>query len=345
MAKEAGMKYIVITSKHHDGIALLNTPVGHTIFKDTDIRRDILKELVNEARKAGLKIGFYYSHALDWNNPGGMGWIPQNDAPNREASYADKAKYTDEIVIPHLHTIINDYKVDLIWWDMGASSAPEFKYRMMKAIKNIPGTERLIFNDRMEDKLTGDFKTPEQSIPDMPSNGDGTDWETCMTLNDNWGYAAHDIRWKTTEDVLQKLIDITSKGGNYLLNIGPKADGTFPAESINCLEEVGSWMKVNSEAIYGTIPSPFVSQLDWGRATRKEVDGKQFLYLHVFTQYWPKDGKLLVPDFGSGIKRAYLLIDAKKTSLPIDKMGDNHIFSLPLDAPDKISTTIVVETL
>ena len=345
MAKEAGMKYIVITSKHHDGIALLNTPVGHTIFKDTDIRRDILKELVNEARKAGLKIGFYYSQALDWNNPGGMGWIPQNDAPNREASYADKAKYTDEIVIPHLHTIINDYKVDLIWWDMGASSAPEFKYRMMKAIKNISGTERLIFNDRMEDKLTGDFKTPEQSIPDMPSNGDGTDWETCMTLNDNWGYAAHDVRWKTTEDVLQKLIDIASKGGNYLLNIGPKADGTFPAESINCLEEVGSWMKVNSEAIYGTIPSPFVSQLDWGRATRKEVDGKQLLYLHVFTQYWPKDGKLLVPDFGSGIKRAYLLIDAKKTSLPIDEMGDNHIFSLPLDAPDKISTTIVVETL
>ena len=345
MAKEAGMKYIVITSKHHDGIALLNTPVGHTIFKDTDIRRDILKELVNEARKAGLKIGFYYSQALDWNNPGGMGWIPQNDAPNREASYADKAKYTDEIVIPHLHTIINDYKVDLIWWDMGASSAPEFKYRMMKAIKNISSTERLIFNDRMEDKLTGDFKTPEQSIPDMPSNGDGTDWETCMTLNDNWGYAAHDVRWKTTEDVLQKLIDIASKGGNYLLNIGPKADGTFPTESINCLKEVGSWMKVNSEAIYGTIPSPFVSQLDWGRATRKEVDGKQLLYLHVFTQYWPKDGKLLVPDFGSGIKRAYLLIDAKKTSLPIDEMGDNHIFSLPLDAPDKISTTIVVEIL
>lgn len=345
MAKEAGMKYIVITSKHHDGIALLNTPVGHTIFKDTDIRRDILKELVNEARKAGLKIGFYYSQALDWNNPGEMGWIPQNDAPNREASYADKAKYTDEIVIPHLHTIINDYKVDLIWWDMGASSAPEFKYRMMKAIKNISGTERLIFNDRMEDKLTGDFKTPEQSIPDMPSNGDGTDWETCMTLNDNWGYAAHDVRWKTTEDVLQKLIDIASKGGNYLLNIGPKADGTFPTESINCLKEVGSWMKVNSEAIYGTIPSPFVSQLDWGRATRKEVDGKQLLYLHVFTQYWPKDGKLLVPDFGSGIKRAYLLIDAKKTSLPIDEMGDNHIFSLPLDAPDKISTTIVVEIL
>ena len=345
MAKEAGMKYIVITSKHHDGIALLNTPVGHTIFKDTDIRRDILKELVNEARKAGLKIGFYYSQALDWNNPGGMGWVPQNDTPNREASYADKAKYTDEIVIPHLHTIINDYKVDLIWWDMGASSTPEFKYRMMKAIKNIPGTERLIFNDRMEDKLTGDFKTPEQSIPDMPSNGDGTDWETCMTLNDNWGYAAHDVRWKTTEDVLQKLIDIASKGGNYLLNIGPKADGTFPTESINCLKEVGSWMKVNSEAIYGTIPSPFVSQLDWGRATRKEVDGKQLLYLHVFTQYWPKDGKLLVPDFGSGIKRAYLLIDAKKTSLPIDEMGDNHIFSLPLDAPDKISTTIVVEIL
>lgn len=345
MAKEAGMKYIVITSKHHDGITFLKTPVGHTVFKDTDIRRDLLKELVNEARIAGLKIGFYYSQALDWTNPGGMGWIPQNETPNKEASYEDKAKYTDEIVIPHLRTIIEDYKVDMLWWDMGISSTPEFKYRMMKSIKNLPGTQRLIFNDRMEDKLTGDFKTPEQSIPDMPSNGDGTDWETCMTLNDNWGYAAHDTRWKTTTDVLQKLIDITSKGGNYLLNIGPKADGTFPVESVNRLAEIGAWMKVNGEAIHGTKASPFVHQLDWGRATQKEIGGKKYFYLHVFTQHWPKDGQLLVPDFGSKIKKAYFLNDPKKTTLYIKKEGSNHLFSLPLKALDSISTTIVVEAL
>lgn len=345
MAKDAGMKYIVITSKHHDGITFLNTPVGHTVFKDTDIRRDLLKELVDEVRAAGLKIGFYYSQALDWTNPGGMGWIPQNDTPNKEASYEDRAKYTDEIVIPHLRTIIEDYKVDLLWWDMGISSTPEFKYRMMKSIKNLPGTQRLIFNDRMEDKLTGDFKTPEQSIPDMPSNGDGTDWETCMTLNDNWGYAAHDTRWKTTTDVLQKLIDITSKGGNYLLNIGPKANGTFPIESENRLAEISTWMKVNGEAIHGTKASPFIHQLDWGRATRKEINGKHVLYLHVFTQHWPKDGQLFVPNFGSDIKKAYLLKDSKKKVLNVKKAGDNHIFSIPLNAPDSISTTIVVETL
>lgn len=345
MAKDAGMRYIVITSKHHDGITFLNTPIGHTVFKDTEIRRDILRELVDEAKAAGLKIGFYYSQALDWNNPGGMGWIPQNETADKEASYEDKAKYTDEIVIPHLRTIIEDYKVDLIWWDMGGSSTPEFRYRMVKAIKNLPGTEYLIFNNRMEDGLTGDFKTPEQSIPDMPSNGDGTDWETCMTLNDNWGYAAHDSRWKTVEDVLQKLIDITSKGGNYLLNIGPKADGTFPAESVERLNGIGRWMKVNGEAIYGTEASPFKHQLDWGRATKKMVNGKNCLYLHVFTQYWPEKGKLSVPDFGSGIKRAYLLADPAKKALSVKKDGSSHIISLPVKASDSISTTIVVETL
>ncbi len=345
MAKDAGMKYIVITSKHHDGITFLKTSVGHTVFKDTDIQRDLLKELVDEARAAGLKIGFYYSQALDWTNPGGMGWIPQNDTPNKEASYEDKARYTDEIVIPHLRTIIENYKVDLLWWDMGISSTPEFKYRMMKSIKKLPGTQHLIFNDRMEDKLTGDFKTPEQSIPDMPSNGNGTDWEACMTLNDNWGYATHDTRWKTTTDVLQKLIDITSKGGNYLLNIGPKADGTFPIESVDRLAEIGAWMKVNGEAIYGTKASPFVHQLDWGRATQKVIKGKKYIYLHVFTQYWPKDGQLLVPSFSSRIKKAYLLNDPQKTILSIKSEGDNHIFSLPLKASDSISTTIVVETL
>ncbi len=344
MAREAGMKYIIITSKHHDGIALFDTKGdGHSISADTDIRRDVLKELVDEARKAGLKIGFYYSQALDWNDVGGMDYVPQNETPDHRAPYNEQVKYNQK-VIRHIGTIIRDYKVDVLWWDMGFHSKPEFRYQVMKAIKQMPGTHKLIFNDRIDDHLTGDFKTPEQSIPDLPSTGDGTDWETCMTLNDNWGYAAHDFRWKTTPDLVMKLIDIASKGGNFLLNIGPKADGTFPQESADRLVEVGRWMQVNSEVIYATQASPFSPQLEWGRATRKTVNGKELLYLHVFAQHWPDGGKLFIPQWKGGtVAKAYLLADKTKRTLSFTT-GEGGVFlQLPAKAVDPISTTIVVE--
>lgn len=347
MAKDAGMKYIVITAKHHEGFALMHTHnIGYNIQDDTNISADILKNLVTMAHAAGLKIGFYYSQCLDWMNPGGMGWIPQNTTANHEASYEDQSKYTDTIVIPHIHTMINDYDIDLIWWDMGGGSTPEFRYRMMKAIKNIPGSDRLIFNDRMEDGLTGDYKTPEQNIPNMPPNGDGSDWETCMTMNDNWGYDAYDPRWKTETDLIQKLIDIVSKGGNFLLNIGPEGDGTFPQEAINRLEGFAVWMAVNKTAIEKAQPSPYTKQLPWGRATRKIIDGIQYLYLHVFTENWPKDGKLAVPDLHDGsVVKAYFLADTDQKALDINvnNIASGYIISVPANPLDGVSTTIVLE--
>lgn len=347
MAKDAGMKYIVITSKHHEGFALIHTHhVGYNIQDHTSISANVLKELVIKAHEAGLKIGFYYSQCLDWMNPGGMGWIPQNTTASHEASYDDMAQYTDTIVVPHLQTMINDYNIDLIWWDMGGGSKPEFRYRMMKAIKNIPGSDRLIFNNRMEDGLTGDFNTPEQSIPNMPPNGDGTDWETCMTMNDNWGYDAYDPRWKTEKDLIQKLIDIVSKGGNFLLNIGPKGDGTFPSEAIQRLSGFAAWMAINKMAIEKVEASPYTKQLSWGRATRKIVDGTQYLYLHVFTDNWPIDKSLVVPDLREGtVTKAYFLADVTQTALditPNDK-GSGYIIPLPANPLDTISTTIVLE--
>jgi hypothetical protein len=347
MAKDAGMKYIVITAKHHEGLALMRTHhVGYNIEDDTNISADVLKDLVTEAHSAGLKVGFYYSQCLDWMNPGGMGWIPQNTTPNHEASYQEKAQYTDAIVVPHIQTMINDYDIDLIWWDMGGSSTPEFRYRMMKAIKNIPGSDRLIFNNRMNDGLTADFKTPEQSIPTMPPNGDGTDWETCMTMNDNWGYAAHDTRWKTQKDLIQKLIDIVSKGGNFLLNVGPEGDGTFPPDAIDRLNGFAYWMSINKMAIDKTQSSPYTTQLLWGRATRKIVDGTQYLYLHVFADYWPLNEKLNVPDLPDGsVVKAYFLADIHKTALDITPNDgfSGYTISVPAAPLDNISTTIVLE--
>ncbi|MEA9411472.1 alpha-L-fucosidase [Flavobacterium sp. PL02] len=347
MAKDAGMKYIVVTAKHHEGFALMHTHhVGYNIQDDTNISVDVLKDLVTEAHAAGLKIGFYYSQCLDWMNPGGMGWMPQNNTPNHQASYEEKSQYTNTIVIPHLQTMINEYDIDLIWWDMGGGSTPEFRYRMMKAIKNIPGSERLIFNNRMVDGLTADFTTPEQNIPNMPPNGDGTDWETCMTMNDNWGYDAYDPRWKTEKDLIQKLIDIVSKGGNFLLNVGPKGDGTFPSEAIQRLSGFAAWMAINKMAIEKVQASPYTKQLPWGRVTRKIVDGTQYLYLHVFSDNWPIDRNLVVPDLREGtVIKAYFLADITKTALDImpNDQGSGYVIPLPENPLDTISTTIVLE--
>jgi len=178
----------------------------------------------------------------------------------------------------------------------------------------------------------GDFGTPEQEIP---ATGLGYDWETCMTMNDHWGYNKNDHNWKSKEDLIRKLVDIASKGGNFLLNVGPTAEGLFPQPSIERLEAMGKWMKVNGESIYGTSASLF-SKLDWGRSTTKP--GK--LYLHVFD--WPSDGQLQVPGLISKAESAYLLAEPK-IELNIDYRYDSAVISVPEKAPDTIVSVIVLE--
>ena len=181
----------------------------------------------------------------------------------------------------------------------------------------------------------GDYGTPEQRIP--ATGLPGVDWETCMTMNDTWGYKSYDDNWKSTEDLIRKLADIASKGGNFLLNVGPTAEGLIPQPSVERLNAIGEWMKVNSESIYGTTANP-IGELTWGRCTAKP--GR--LYLHVFD--WPADSKLEVTNLHKTVAKAYLLADDKRAGLAVARKDENIlVVTVPAEAPDKINTVIVLE--
>jgi alpha-L-fucosidase len=214
-------------------------------------------------------------------------------------------------------------KVDVLWWDYSAQD-----FQGEEAWRASMGTHG--YTTHLDPKY-GDFITPEQEIPatGMP----GTDWESCMTLNTTWGYSAHDHTWKSDETLIRNLVDAASKGGNLLLNIGPKGDGSLTPETLKSFQSIGAWMKVNSESIYGTSASP-VAKPAWGRATQK---GK-VVYLHVFT--WPKDGKLTLPLKGQ-VKEARLLSGGQPVQ--VDLQGDDMLFHLPGDAPDPVANVIRVE--
>lgn len=357
MAKDAGMKYIVITSKHHDGFALFDSKVTTWDMVDaTPYGKDLIKPLAEACRKHGIKLGLYYSHAQDWVNPGGAaarkktseGWANPDSAridayTETHSGHWDPAQitktmeeYINDIAVPQVKEILTRYgDIAVLWWDTPTGMTDEFAEKF-KAL--LPLQPRMITNDRLKrPNYPGDFKTPEQRIPDL-SELDGKDWETCMTMNGTWGYKSYDDKWKSTEILIRNLLDIASKGGNYLLNVGPKADGEFPAESIERLKAIGAWMKVNGEAIYGTQASPLAA-LSWGRCTRKEHNGNTTLYLSVFD--WPADGKLIVPGFHNEVNRAVLLASSKKLTTSIDK--DQLVITLPARAPDTIATVIKVE--
>ncbi len=287
LAEQAGMKYIVITSKHHDGFALFPSEATDWDIADASpYGHDLIGPLAKAARDHGLKFGLYYSQAQDWTNPGGAkaglkdgeGWCEEH-----------KGKFDDylrKIAVPQVREILTRYQPDILWWDTPYLMTPERAGLLWPLTRLRPG---LITNNRLGGGYPGDTDTPEQHIPatGMP----GRDWETCMTMNDTWGYKSYDHNWKPTKTLIRNLVDIASKGGNYLLNVGPKSDGTIPEASIERLQEIGKWMKVNGQAIYGTTACP--TRLPaWGRMTTKAGEEATTLYLHVFD--WPADGALPV---------------------------------------------------
>jgi alpha-L-fucosidase len=354
LAKEAGARYVVFTTKHHDGFALHDSRVSD-FDAGTVLRRDLVKEIVDALHREGLRVGFYHS-VIDWHHDQyEYARSQQLPHPLRGQPYPngtrDHRKYLEYLHAEANELLSNYGQVDVLWWDyssqdfqgdeawrasdlMAMARARQPRIIMNNRLFRIPeagwksmGTEG--YSPTLDPRY-GDFITPEQHIPDtgMP----GVDWETCMTMNTTWGYSEHDRAWKSDETLIRNLVDVASKGGNYLLNIGPKGDGSVPYESVRSLRAIGKWLQTNGESIYGTRGS-LVPALSWGRSTTKGST----LYFHVFT--WPADGKLVIPGLKAAVRSARLLAGG---TLDAQTDGEDLVLRLPSHAPDPIATVIAV---
>ena len=359
LAKSAGMKYIVITAKHHDGFAMFDSKVdAFNIVAATPFKRDPLRELAEEARKQGIKLGFYYSQAQDWTAPGGVAIVRgSHDAKTGHWDAAQEGSFDEYLAkkaIPQIKELLENYKEFpvVVWFDTPtAAMTPERAAEVMKLVNAHPN---LIWNNRLGGTYKGDTETPEQYIP--AQGYPGRDWEACMTMNDTWGYKSYDKNFKSTETLLRNLIDISSKGGNYLLNIGPDSKGIVPAEEVTRLEAMGRWLKVNGEAIYGTKPTLFGAEAGSFSATEKDKKGEpkfvpmwdwrsttaaDKVYVEIFK--WPS-GVFRLEKMPRTVKSAYLLADPAHKPLKMTQSGGKVEVQMPEKALDPVATVMVLET-
>lgn len=327
LAKEAGQKYIVITSKHHDGFAMFKSEASkYNVVDATPFKRDVIEELASACRKHGMKLGLYYSQAQDWYHPGGArhgGKLWDN------GQKGDMMEYIKKIALPQVKEILSKYgDIAVLWWDTPTDMTPEMSKMFGEVIAEYPN---LITNNRLGGGVEGDLETPEQYIP--ATGYKDRNWEVCMTMNGHWGYNAYDDNWKSTRELLRNLVDIVSKGGNFLLNVGPDSQGRIPGVCIGTLKDIGEWMSMNGESIYGTESSP-IPYLSWGRATRKG----NTLYMHIFD--WG-NGYLQIP-LENKVKRAYLLAD-RKHNLEVKHSANGLSVKLPEYAPDRNVSVLALE--
>jgi len=324
MAKQAGMKYMVITSKHHDGFCLFRSAqTNYNIADGTPFGRDVLAELAAECKKQDMRLGFYYSQTQDWHHPGGDG----NDwdfTPSPQAF----AGYLETYVKPQVTELLSNYgPVAVIWFDTPKGISRAQSESLLALVHGIQPD--CLVCGRLGNGLGDYASTGDNRIPGELTD---LDWETPATINDTWGFKVNDHNWKSSTELIQKLVDIVSKGGNYLLNVGPTAEGLIPQPSVERLEAMGSWLAANGESIYGTKPGP-VQGRDDIRSTRKE--GR--VYIHIFN--WPPDGALRVE--GVPVQNARLLADG--TSLPVTQNGSAVVIRLPAAPVDGADTVVVVE--
>jgi alpha-L-fucosidase len=348
-AKAAGIKYIVITSKHHDGFGMFRSDLTDWCVRRTPFQRDPLTELAAACKAEGIRFCLYHS-IMDWHHPDWGIRRPWNDVA-ANAGPPDMDRYV-AYMKGQLKELLTRYgPIGLLWFD-GQWESPWTAERGVDLYNYVRGLQSdIIINNRVgkpvhtagggmaQTGAVGDYGTPEQTIP--PAGfGPGVDWESCMTMNDHWGYNKFDEHWKSTQTLVRNLIDCASKGGNYLLNVGPTSEGLIPAPSVERLKEIGDWMRINGEAIYGTTASPFNKRLPWG-CTQKVAGNLTTLYLHVFD--WPADGQLFVPGLKSKVGKAYLLADKSQQKLGTKMLTDGVQVRLPTNDASAFSTTIVLE--
>jgi alpha-L-fucosidase len=329
LAKQTGMKYLVVTAKHHDGFAMYRSKVsGYNIADWTPFDRDPLAELAQECQKAGIRFCVYYSHREDWDDPDGYGNTWDYDRNKK-----DFKRYLEQKSKPQLRELLSNYgPVGLVWFDRGLET-PEQAKDFVDLVHSLQ--PNCLINGRVGNygqDLMGDYQNMNDN--GMPSGGLDEYWETPQTLNTTWGFSKFDQQWKTPGGVIHRLVEIVSKGGNYLLNIGPTGDGTIPAPSLAVLHDVGTWMSKNGESIYGTSACPL--ELPWGRCTAK--DNK--IYLHVFT--WPADGVLRVSGLLNEVKAAYPLGSGNQ-KLKVARENGVPAITLPGGPHDENDTVVVAE--
>ena len=352
MAQDAGMKYIVITSKHHDGFAMYHSQVSpYNIYDATPFHRDPIHELAEACARHNMKFGFYYSQAQDWHEPGGAGNTNDFGADELKDSSGAYDKYLQSKAEPQVAELLQNYgPVCLIWFDTPRMMTKERGQRFVDIVhKYQPAT---LIDGRLgtsgDYTSTGDNAIPSQSVAT-------NDWETPATINHTWGFRNDDKDWKSPGDIIFKLVDITSKGGNYLLNVGPTSEGVIPQASQDNLRAVGKWLKVYGEAVYGAGRSPFgeefgefsqvkdhtgkevfLARNDW-RCTTKP--GK--LYFTLFNI--PRDGMIDLPNFKNDITKAYILGDPAKTPVAISRTNDVRVAQVTRNGPNAIAYTICLE--
>ncbi len=352
LAEDAGMKYIVITSKHHDGFAMFGSKVSkYNIVDATPFKRDPLKELAAACARHGIRFGFYYSQSQDWHEPGGAGntWDFPSDAEKSKSGTYDE--YLRQKAEPQVRELLTGYgPVCLIWFDTARMMDVNGRAQRFLDIVHTLQPACLVdgrLGTKGDYRSMGDNRIPNEVVHE--------DWEVPATLNNTWGYKSYDNNWKSPEDLTFKLVDIVSKGGNYLLNVGPTAEGVIPQPSQDNLRTVGRWLKVNGEAIYGAGPTPFGEELGTPDPTRKDRRGNPAfkaatdwrcttkpgrLYIHLFK--WPA-GSFELPPIQQKVTVAYLLADLHKKALTVKQEGGRWSIALPQTAPDKTDSVLVLK--
>jgi alpha-L-fucosidase len=346
LARDAGMKYIVITSKHHDGFALYDSKASrYDVVDATPFKRDVLKELAAACAKAGMPLGFYYSQAQDWHDPNGAGntW---DFGPDEKKDFD---RYLREKAEPQVRELLTGYgKVALVWFDTPRMMNAERAKRFTDLVRSLQ--PQTLIDGRLG--APGDYVSTGDNV--VPGEVQSTAWEVPATLNHTWGYRKDDHDWKSPGDVTFKLVDIVSKGGNYLLNVGPMADGVIPQPSQDVLRTVGRWLAKNGEAVYGAGPTPWGDELGEPSARgQKDLRGNPLFLASTEWRVTTKPGELyftffkeprvpfVLPPMKNAVKRAYRLADSQ----PVEVATEGGRPTLVIERPilDPTATVVVVE--